>query len=131
MSSDAAYEGQQVRREVLGDDYVAKSAETLTEYRRPLLDLVTEFGWGSVWPRPGLDRRSRSLVTIAAMTALRQQGELAVHVRGAVRSGVTAAEIQEVLLHLSVYCGAPAAAEALATAESVLVELGALDRPDA
>jgi 4-carboxymuconolactone decarboxylase len=127
VSSDAGQDGQQVRTEVLGADYVAKSAEALTEYRRPLLDLVTKFGWGTVWSRPGLDRRSRSLITIAAMTALRQQAELAVHVRGAVRSGVTAAEIQEVLLHLSVYCGAPAAAEALSTAESVLIEIGALD----
>jgi 4-carboxymuconolactone decarboxylase len=124
--SESAREGHQIRTDVLGADYVAKSASAMTEFRRPLLDLVTEFGWGSVWSRPGLDRRSRSLVTIAAMTALRQQGELAVHVRGAVRAGVTAEEIQEVLLQMGVYCGAPTAAEALATAESVLVELGVL-----
>jgi 4-carboxymuconolactone decarboxylase len=127
MSSETAREGREIRTEVLGADYVARSARTTTEFRRPLLDLVTEFGWGSVWSRQGLDRRSRSLVTIAAMAALRQQAELAVHVRGAVRSGVTAQEIQEVLLQMGVYCGVPTAAEALGTAESVLVELDALD----
>jgi alkylhydroperoxidase/carboxymuconolactone decarboxylase family protein YurZ len=127
MSSESAREGLQIRTEVLGEDYVAKSATAITEFRRPLLELVTEFGWGSVWSRPGLDRRSRSLVTMAAMAALRHQGELAVHVRGAVRAGVTAEEIQEVLLQIGVYCGAPTAAEALGTAETVLVELGALD----
>jgi 4-carboxymuconolactone decarboxylase len=127
MSSDSGRTGLEIRTEVLGADYVAKSATSMTEFRRPLLELVTEFGWGSVWSRPGLDRRSRSLVTIAAMAALRHQGELAVHVRGAVRAGVTAEEIQEVLLQMGVYCGAPTAAEALGTAETVLLELGVLD----
>jgi 4-carboxymuconolactone decarboxylase len=112
---------------VLGADYVAKSAAAITDFRRPLLDLVTEFGWGSVWSRPGLDRRSRSLITIAAMAALRQQAELAIHVRGAVRSGVTVEEIQEALLQMGVYCGVPTAAEALVTAETVLADIGALD----
>jgi alkylhydroperoxidase/carboxymuconolactone decarboxylase family protein YurZ len=127
MSSEAARQGLEIRTEVLGAEYVARSATATTEFRRPLLELVTEFGWGSVWSRPGLDRRSRSLVTVAAMAALRHQGELAVHVRGAVGAGVTAEEIQEVLLQMGVYCGAPTAAEALGTAEAVLVELGALD----
>ena len=122
-------EGHEIRTEVLGADYVSKSTAALTDFRRPLVQLVTEFGWGEVWSRPGLDRRSRSLITMAAMVALRQQGELAVHVRGAVRAGITATEIQEVLLHMSVYCGAPAAAEAFATAEAVLIELGALELP--
>jgi alkylhydroperoxidase/carboxymuconolactone decarboxylase family protein YurZ len=125
MTSEAAREGHRTRTEVLGEDYVAKSAAALTEFRRPLLELVTEYGWGSVWTRPGLDRRSRSLVTIAAMAALGHQGELAVHVRGAVRAGVSATEIQEVLLQMGVYCGVPTAAEALATAEAVIEELGA------
>jgi alkylhydroperoxidase/carboxymuconolactone decarboxylase family protein YurZ len=127
MSSEAARQGLEIRTEVLGAEYVARSATATTEFRRPLLELVTEFGWGSVWSRPGLDRRSRSLVTVAAMAALRHQGELAGHVRGAVGAGVTAEEIQEVLLQMGVYCGAPTAAEALGTAEAVLVELGALD----
>jgi len=129
VSEDEANEGRRIRTEVLGADYVARSGVVLSHYRRPLMELVTQFGWGSVWSRPGLDRRSRSLVTIAAMAALRQQAELAVPVRGAVRSGVTAEEIQEVLLQISVYCGAPTAAEAFGTAEAVLIEIGALEHP--
>jgi 4-carboxymuconolactone decarboxylase len=127
VSTEAARTGVQVRTDVLGADYVERSTTTISDFRRPLLELVTEYGWGSVWSRPGLDRRSRSLVTIAAMAALRQQAELAVHVRGAVRAGVSAEEIQEVLLQMAVYCGAPTAAEALGTAEIVLTELDALD----
>lgn len=129
MSQDAAAEGLAVRTDILGEDYVARSLETLTEYRRPLMGLVTEYGWGSVWTRPGLDRPTRSLITIAAMTALRHQGELGVHVRGALRQGITPAQIQETLLQMAVYCGAPTAAEAFATVEAVLAELGYSTEP--
>ncbi len=124
MSRDAAKEGLDVRSEVLGADYVAQSLDNLTEYRRPLMELVTDYGWGTVWARPGLDRWARSLVTIAATAATGHQGELGVHVRGALRQGVTPAQIREVLLQLAVYCGVPTAAEAFSTVEAVLADTG-------
>ena len=125
---DAAADGLAVRTEVLGKDYVARSRASVTAYRAPLLDLVTEYGWGSVWTRPGLDRATRSLLTIAAMAATGHQGELGVHVRGALRQGVTPAQIQEALLQIAVYCGAPTAAEAFATAEQAIAALDEGDR---
>ncbi len=124
MSADNATEGLKVRTEVMGEEYVQRSLASVTEFRRPLLELVTAYGWGAVWGRPGLARSSRSLITIAAMAALGHQDELRVHVRGAIRNGVTPLEIQEALLQIAVYCGAAAAAEAFATVESVLVDLG-------
>jgi alkylhydroperoxidase/carboxymuconolactone decarboxylase family protein YurZ len=119
----------------MGDEYVQRSLQAVSDYRRPLLDLVTEFGWGSVWTRPGLERSTRSLVTIAAMAATGHQDELRVHVRGAIRQGVTPDEIRETLLQIAVYCGAPAAAEAFSTVEVALKELAlsdsdALDKSD-
>jgi alkylhydroperoxidase/carboxymuconolactone decarboxylase family protein YurZ len=123
MSVDRAAEGLRVRTEILGDAYVQRSLDAVTDLRRPLMELVTEYGWGSVWTRPGLELPIRSLVTIAAMAATGHQGELGVHVRGALRQGVTVDQIREVLLHIAVYCGAPAAAEAFATVESVIAEL--------
>ena len=90
-------------------------------------EFVTEYCWGSVWSRPGIDRRVRSLLNIVMLTALGRSHELAVHVRGAVTNGVTAAEIQEALLQAAVYCGVPAAMDAMRTAESVLRELGVDD----
>jgi AhpD family alkylhydroperoxidase len=125
---DASVRGLAVRQQVLGTDYVAHSLATLSEYRRPLLELVTDYGWGSVWTRPGLDRPTRSLLTIAAMAATGHQGELGVHVRGALRQGVTPEQIQETLLQVAVYCGAPAAAEAFATVEAAIAALDPAER---
>jgi 4-carboxymuconolactone decarboxylase len=119
----SAEDGLRVRTEVMGEEYVERSLAAVTEFRRPLLELVTEYGWGAVWGRPGLDRSIRSLVTIAAMAATGHQDELRVHVRGAIRQGVTPEQIQETLLQIAVYCGAPAAAEAFATVEAALVDL--------
>ena len=113
MSPDNAADGLRVRTEVMGQEYVQRSLAAVTDFRRPLLELVTEYGWGAVWGRPGLPLATRSLVTIAAMAATGHQDELRVHVRGALRLGLTAAEIQETLLHIAVYCGAATAAEAL------------------
>jgi len=115
--------GLEVRREVLGDSYVDNALAAATEFARPIQEYVTQNCWGDVWSRPGLDRRTRSLVNLAMLTALNRMTEFGVHVRGARRNGCTEAEIQEVLLQTAAYCGAPAALEAFRIAERVLSEL--------
>ena len=117
--------GMQVRRAVLGDAYVDRSLQGGTEFRKPMQDLVTEFCWGAVWNRPGIDRKTRSLVNLAMLTALNRSTELAAHVRGAVNNGATHEEIQEVLLQAAVYCGMPAGLEAFRVAEKVFDDLAA------
>lgn len=119
--------GLQTRREVLGADHVDRSLAQASEFARPLQELVTEYCWGAVWSRPGLDRRTRSLLNIVMLTALGRRHELEVHVRGAVTNGVTPEEIREALLQAAIYCGVPAAMEATRAAESVLRELGVDD----
>ncbi len=114
--------GLQTRREVLGHEHVDRSLAQASAFSRPMQELVTEYCWGAVWSRPGLDRRTRSLLNIAMLTALGRSHELAIHVRGALRNGVTADEIQETLLQAAIYCGVPAALEAQRTAERVLEE---------
>ena len=121
MSNDTTFEtGLRVRREVLGREHVDRSLAQASEFGRPLQELVTEYCWGAVWARPGLDRRTRSLLNIAMLTALGKSHELGVHVRGALNNGVTPEEIREALLQTAVYCGVPAALEAHRTAERVL-----------
>jgi 3-oxoadipate enol-lactonase/4-carboxymuconolactone decarboxylase len=115
--------GTAVRREVLGEDHVDRAAAATTEFTRPFQDYITEGAWGSVWSRPGLDRRTRSAITLAVLTALRAHDELPMHVRAARNHGLTEAEIAEILLHTAVYTGAPAANAAFATAKSTLEEL--------
>jgi 4-carboxymuconolactone decarboxylase len=115
--------GLALRREVLGDQHVDKSLAAATDFTRPIQEYITEACWGDLWTRPGLDRRTRSLVTLAMLTALNRMTELGVHVRGARRNGCTEQEIQEVLLQAAAYCGAPAALEAFRVAEKVLAEL--------
>jgi 4-carboxymuconolactone decarboxylase len=112
--------GEAVRRQVLGDAHVDRP---VTEFCVPFDDYVTRAAWGEVWARPGLDLRTRSLLTLAILTVLRCEPELAMHVRAALRLGVTAAEIREVLLHATVYAGAPAGNAAFAVADQVLSEL--------
>jgi 4-carboxymuconolactone decarboxylase len=125
MSENTTFEaGMKVRREVLGSEHVDRSLAKATEFSRPLQELVTEYCWGSVWERPGLERSTRSLLNIAMLTALGRQHELAVHVRGALNNGVTTSEIQEVILQAAVYCGMPSALDAQRTAEAALQELG-------
>ena len=118
-------QGLQTRREVLGDAYVDASIQNATDFTIDMQELVTQYCWGDVWNRPGLDRRSRSLLNLAMLTALNRMTEFGVHVRGARRNGCTEAEIQEVLLQTAAYCGAPAALEAFRVAEKVLGELRA------
>ena len=114
--------GMEVRREVLGAEHVDRSYAQVSDFSRPVQEWVTEACWAAVWSRPGLDRRTRSLLNLVMLTALSQSHELAVHVRGALRNGCTATEIQEALLHAAPYCGAPAVLESFRVAERVLTE---------
>jgi 4-carboxymuconolactone decarboxylase len=114
--------GLQVRREVLGAEHVDRSLHAASEFSRPMQELVTAYGWGAVWGREALDRRTRSLLNLAMLTALNRSHELAVHVRGAVTNGCTEDEIRETLLQAAVYCGMPAGLEAFRVAERTLQE---------
>ena len=121
--TDPVYEaGMKVRREVLGDDHVASTIARTTSFTETFQDLITRFAWGSVWARDGLDRRARSCITLAVLTALGREHEIAMHVRAARRNGLTPEEIGEVLLHTAVYAGVPAANRAFAIAQDVLEE---------
>ena len=122
---DRLQRGLELRREVLGDSHVENALAQATEFGRPIQEYVTQTCWGDVWSRPGLDRRTRSLVNLAMLTALNRMTEFGVHVRGARRNGCTEAEIQEVLLQTAAYCGAPAALEAFRIADKVLSDLRA------
>ena len=114
--------GEKTRRAVLGDRHVDASLASATEFTRPLQELVTEYGWGAVWSRPGLPRKIRSMLNLAMLTALNRPHELKTHVRGALANGVTEDEIREVLLQTAVYCGMPAAIDSFRVAREVLDE---------
>jgi 4-carboxymuconolactone decarboxylase len=118
--------GLAVRRQVLGDAHVDRSMTNVDPLATPLQDLVTRFAWGGVWSRPELPRKTRSLLTIALLTAGSHHDELRVHVRGAVRNGCTPVEITETITHVSAYCGMPAALSAMRVAMSVLAEAAAI-----
>lgn len=124
MSEDQLWQqGLQIRKEVLGAEHVERSMAGVSEFARPVQDLVTRYCWGEVWNRPGLERRTRSLLNLVMLTALNRSHELAVHVRGAITNGCTEEEIQEALLQAAVYCGVPASLESFRVAERVLSEL--------
>jgi 4-carboxymuconolactone decarboxylase len=116
--------GMAVRREVLGDAHVDRAIERTTDFTAPFQEFITRFAWGGVWTRDGLDRRTRSCITLAVLTALGREGELELHVRAARRNGLTPEEIGEVLLHTAVYAGVPASNAAFAIAQRVLAEEG-------
>ena len=122
MSDD----GMQTRRAVLGDEHVNRAIAGTTAFTADFQDLITRYAWGEIWSRPGLDRRTRSCITIAALVATGREHELAMHVRAALRNGVTPDELKEVLLQCAVYCGVPAANSAFAIAQRVLEEEGAI-----
>jgi 4-carboxymuconolactone decarboxylase len=116
--------GLQIRRDVLGEAHVDRSMSNASEFSRPMQELVTEYCWGAIWGRPGLEMKVRSLLNLAMLTALNRQHELAAHVRGAITNGCTIDEIRETLLQTAVYCGVPAALEAFRTAETVVNQSG-------
>jgi len=114
--------GLKVRKEVMGEEFVQRAIDNTTDLTQPVQDWINENAWGSTWQRDGLPRSTRSLVTIAMLAALKAPAELKGHVRGALNNGCTPEEIQEVLLHSIVYCGAPAAQEAFRAAKEVIEE---------
>ncbi len=123
MSSEQE-KGTRVRREVLGDAHVDRSLANQDEFTADFQDFITRYAWGEVWDRPGLDRRSRSIATLAALISLRAEGEIAMHVRAALRNGLEENEIKEVILHTALYAGLPAANAAFAIAQQVVAEEG-------
>ncbi|WP_454918859.1 carboxymuconolactone decarboxylase family protein [Xanthobacter sediminis] len=116
--------GLKTRREVLGGDYVDQSVAKATDFNWPMQVLTTEFCWDNIWNRPGLDRRTRSIVNLAMISALNRPHELKLHVRGAINNGLTKEEITEILLQVSVYCGVPAGIDGFRVASEVLKEMG-------
>lgn len=113
-------QGLAMRKQVMGEDFVAKAFGGATDFTQPIHQYITRNAWGDVWQREGLDLKTRSLITVAMLTALGKQHELKGHVRGALNNGATPSEIQEVLLHASIYCGVPSAVEAFRTAAEVV-----------
>jgi 4-carboxymuconolactone decarboxylase len=123
--AERARQGMTVRRAVLGDEHVDRAVATTTSFTEPFQDFITRYAWGDVWSRPGLSRAERSMITLAMLAALQHENELAMHVRAALRNGLSPEQIQEVLLQAAVYAGVPAANRAFAVAQRVLSEVGA------
>lgn len=122
MSDERRRRGEEIRREVLGDEHVDAADARTTDFTRPFQEYLTGAAWADVWGRPGLDRRTRSAITLALLTALRAEGEIPMHVRAALRHGLTRDEIAEVLLHAATYAGLPAANSAFRIADETLRE---------
>jgi 4-carboxymuconolactone decarboxylase len=120
--SDSHERGMEVRRAVLGEEYVDRAIARTTDFTAEFQDLITRYAWGEIWTRPGLDRRTRSCITLTALVAGGHEQELAMHVRAALRNGLTPDEIKEVLLQTAIYCGVPAANSAFKVAQDVLAE---------
>ena len=123
MSDDLFETGLEIRRAVLGRDYVDCAIAAADDFNRPMQELVTEYCWGKIWGRPGLDRRTRSFLNLAMITALNRPHELKLHVKGAIRNGVSKAEIAEVFLQAAVYCGVPAAIDSFRVAREAFKEM--------
>ena len=123
MNKKRYEEGLAVRKEVLGAEYVDKSLRSADDFTRPMQELVTEYCWGEIWTRPGLDRRTRSFLNLAMLTALNRPHEIKLHVRGALNNGLTREELMEVFLQSAIYCGVPAAIDAMRVAKEVFAEI--------
>lgn len=124
MSDEQRRHGMATRRAVLGDAHVDRAEASKTDFTAEFQDLLTRYAWGEIWTRPGLDRRTRSCITVAMLVALGRQDELVIHLRGALNNGVTRDELKEILLQAAVYCGVPAANTAFGVAAKVLGEAG-------
>lgn len=122
MTSELFDTGLTIRKEVVGEQYVEQALARSTGFDQDFQTLVTEFCWGSIWGRPGLDRKTRSLLNLAMLSALNRSKELGLHVRGALRNGVTEAEISEALMQVTVYCGVPAGVEAFSVARAAIAD---------
>jgi 4-carboxymuconolactone decarboxylase len=124
MNQELFDKGLRVRREVLGAEYVDAAIKNADDFNMPMQEMVTQYAWGDVWNRPGLDRRTRSFLNLAMLTALNRPHEIKLHVRGAVNNGLTKAEIAEVFLQAAIYCGMPAAIDSFRIAKEVFKEMG-------
>lgn len=124
MNRDAFEKGLKTRREVLGAEYVNQAIRNADSFNLPLQELVTEYCWNEIWNRPGLDRKTRSIVNLAMLTALNRPHELKLHVKGAINNGLTKDEIAEIFLQSAIYCGVPAAIDSFRTAKDVFKEMG-------
>jgi len=124
MEKEMFEKGLKIRREVLGADYVDNAIKSADDFNRPLQELVTQYCWGEIWGRPGLDRRTRSCINLAMITALNRPHEVKMHIKGALNNGLTKEDIQEVFLQVAIYCGVPAAVDSFRLAREVFKELG-------
>ncbi|GGK01477.1 4-carboxymuconolactone decarboxylase [Pseudomonas matsuisoli] len=122
MSSEKYEKGLEIRRRVLGDDYVNRSIENANDFNQPLQELVTEYCWGHVWGREGLSMQERSMINLAMISALNRPHELKLHIRGALRNGLSQEQIREVLLQVGIYCGVPAAVDSFRIAREAFAE---------
>lgn len=125
MGSDKYAKGLQIRSQVLGEDYVRRSVESADDFNRPLQELVTEYCWGHVWGREGLSLQQRSMINLAMIAALNRPHELKLHVRGALRNGLSREQIRETLLQVGIYCGVPAAVDSFRIAREAFAEADA------
>jgi len=124
MNESLYQAGLATRRQVLGDAYVDAALQNADEFARPLQDLVTQYCWGDVWNRPGLERKTRSLLNLAMLTALNRPHELRTHIRGAIQNGASKEEIREVFLQTAIYCGVPAGVDSFRAAREVFKDMG-------
>ena len=124
MDQQMFEKGLAIRRQVLGADFVDNAIKTADDFNRPLQELVTQYCWGEIWGRPGLDRKTRSLINLAMITALNRPHEVKMHIKGALNNGLTKNDIQEVFLQVAIYCGVPAAVDSFRIAREVFQELG-------
>jgi 4-carboxymuconolactone decarboxylase len=124
VSNQRFENGLKTRREVLGAEYVDNAIKNADDFNRPLQELVTEYCWDQIWNRPGLDRKTRSIINLAMLTALNRPHEIKLHLRGAINNGLTKAEISEVLLQTAIYCGVPAAIDSFRVARETFKEMG-------
>lgn len=124
MNKELFDKGLKTRREVLGADYVDAAIQNADDFNRPMQELTTQYCWGDIWNRPGLDRRTRSFLNLAMLTALNRPHEIKLHVRGAINNGLTKEEIAEVFLQAAIYCGVPAAIDSFRIAKEVFQEMG-------
>ena len=124
MDRETYEKGLGIRRQVLGADYVDKAISTADDFNRPLQELVTQYCWGEIWGRPGLDRKTRSMLNLAMISALNRPHEIKAHVKGAINNGLTKDDIKEVFLQVAIYCGVPAAVDSFRLAREVFQEMG-------
>ena len=124
MNKDLFEKGLKTRREVLGTEYVDNSLKNADDFNMPMQELVTEYCWHEIWNRPGLDRRTRSIINLSMLTALNRPHELKLHVKGAINNGLSKTEISEIFLQTAIYCGVPAAIDSFRGAKEVFKEMG-------